>query len=194
MQQTRGTTIVLVEGESDRLALTTLAARTGPDLAVDGVEVVVMHGITNTRTHARRLGPLGAGHALAGLYDSPAEGILRDGLAAAGVTAGPEGLRALGFHACVVDLEDELVRAVGLDRVEAVIEAEGEGRSLRLLAGMPAQRAWSREEVLRRFLTSQSGRKARYAQALAATMDLDRAPRPLTDLLAHVRHARVDRQ
>ena len=67
----------------------------------------------------------------------------------------------MGFYGCSTDLEDELIRALGTDGVEAVIDAAGEAQSLRLLAGMPAQRGWTRVAVLRRFLGSRSGRKAR---------------------------------
>lgn len=182
-------TVVLVEGESDRVALLTLAARLGQDPAAAGVDVLVMNGVTNTRALARRLGPLGEGKVLAGLYDSPDEGKVRRGLVDAGFPSAlqPGGLRDLGFFACRVDLEDELIRAVGLDAVTAVIDAEGESHSLRLLRGMPAQQGWSRESVLRRFLTSQSGRKLRYAKRLVEVMDLDDAPEPLIGLLARVR-------
>lgn len=48
---------------------------------------------------------------------------------------------------------------------------------------MPSQRGWTREEVLRCFLTSQSGRKVRYASLLVEALDLDRAPRPLVAVL-----------
>jgi hypothetical protein len=41
--------VVLVEGDSDRIALKTLAGRQGRDLAAEGIEVVAMGGITNTR-------------------------------------------------------------------------------------------------------------------------------------------------
>ena len=120
----------------------------------EGVEVVPMGGITNTRAFASRYGPRGLGLPLAGLYDAPAEATLRHGLVAAGLGAAPEpdGLPTLGFFACSVDLEDELIRALGVEAVEAVIEEAGEGRSIRLLANMPAQRGWTRQAVLRRFL------------------------------------------
>ena len=47
-------TVVLVEGASDRVALHTLAGRLGRDLEVEGVRVVAMGGITNTRAFAAR--------------------------------------------------------------------------------------------------------------------------------------------
>lgn len=176
--------VVLVEGESDRAALSALAPRLGLDLAAAGVEVVPMGGITNIRAFARRYGPLGRDVRLAGLYDVGEESHVRRGLAAAGLPlAGGGGPADRGFHACHRDLEDELLRAVGLDGAEAAIEAAGEGHSLRLLTRMPAQQGWTREEVLRRFLGSQSGRKARYARLLVEALDPDRAPAPLVAVL-----------
>lgn len=179
---------VLVEGNSDRVALNTLAGRRGRDLAAEGVEVVAMGGITNTRTFALRYGPHGLGVALAGLYDAADEDKLRRGLAAGGLGAAlePDGLAGLGFYRCSADLEDELVRALGVEAVEAVIEAAGEARSLRLLSGMPAQRDWTREAVLRRFLGVRSGRKARYAALLVEALEPGRVPEPLAAVLDRV--------
>lgn len=177
-------TVVLVEGESDRVALHALARRFRRDLAAEGVEVVPMQGITNIRAQAERHGPHGDGARLTGLYDIGEEHHVRRGLAAAGLPVdGVGGPAELGFHACVADLEDELMRALGLDGVESVIEEAGEGRSLRLLEQMPAQAGWSREEVLRRFLGSQAGRKARYARLFVEALDLERAPAPLVAVL-----------
>jgi hypothetical protein len=180
--------VVLVEGDSDRVALHTLAERCGRHLAGEGIEVAPMGGITNTRAFASHYGPRGLGIPLAGLYDAPEEAKLRHGLAAAGLGGAlePDGLAALGFFACSVDLEDELIRALGVDAVEAVIEKAGEATALRLLAGMPAQRDWTRTAVLRRFLGARSGRKARYAALLAGALQPGRVPEPLAALLARV--------
>lgn len=180
--------VVLVEGTSDRVALHTLAERWGRDLAAEGVEVLAMNGITNTRTFASRYGPRGLDVPLAGLYDTAEEAKLRGGLAAAGLVAAlePDGPSRLGFHGCSADLEDELIRALGVDAVEAVIQAAGEAHSLRLLAGMPAQRGWSRVAILRRFLGARSGRKARYAALLVRAVDPGSEPEPLVAVLARV--------
>jgi hypothetical protein len=180
--------VVLVEGNSDRVALHTVAERRGRDLASEGIEVVAMGGITNTRAFAFRFGPHGLGVRLAGLYDAAEEAKVRHGLAAAGLSAAlePDGLPALGFYKCSADLEDELIRALGVEAVEAVIEAAGETHSLRLLASMPAQRDWTREAVLRRFLGVRSGRKARYAALLVEALEPDRVPDPLAAVLARV--------
>ena len=167
---------MLVEGESDRAALLTLATRQGRDLAAQRIEVVSMGGITNTRAFATRFGPPGLDVPLAGLYDAADEDKLVRGLAAAGVAAA-------SFFRCTADLEDELIRALGVDAVEAVIEEAGESRSLRLLAGMPAQRGWTRVQLLRRFIGSRSGRKAKYAALLTQALEPGREPAPLTALL-----------
>jgi hypothetical protein len=177
--------VVLVEGESDRVALLTLAERRGRNLAADGVEVVAMGGVTNTRAFASRYGPHGFGVPLLGLYDAPDEVKVRHGLAAAGLDAAlePDGLSGLGFFRCSEDLEDELIRALGVEAVEDVIDAAGEARSLELLAGMPVQRSWSRDAVLRRFMGSKSGRKDRYAALLVEALEPDRVPAPLLGVL-----------
>lgn len=180
--------MVLVEGNSDRVALHTLAERSGRDLVAEGIEVVAMGGITNTRAFASRYGPHGLDVPLAGLYDAAEEAKVRHGLAAGGLDAAlePDGLSDLGFYKCSADLEDELIRALGVEAVEAVIEEAGESRSLRLLAGMPVQRDWTREAVLRRFFGSQSGRKARYAALLVEALEPGREPEPLAALLSRL--------
>ena len=180
--------VVLVEGNSDLVALHALAERQGRDLSAEGVEVVATGGITNTRAFASRFGPHGLGIPLAGLYDAADEAKLRHGLAGAGLGAAlqADGPSGLGFYTCSADLEDELIRALGVEAVEAVIEAAGEVHSLRLLAGMPAQRDWTREAVLRRFLGVRSGRKARYAALLVEALEPSRVPEPLTAVLARV--------
>jgi hypothetical protein len=184
----RASGIVLVEGDSDRLALQALARRDGRDLAGERVEVVAMGGVTNTRAFALRYGPYGLDVPLAGLYDAGAAAVVCRGLAAAGLSAAvePAALPGLGFFACTADLEDELIRALGVEAVEEVIEAAGESRSLRLLAAMPAQRRWSREAVLRRFFGARSGRKARYAALLVEALEPGRVPAPLSSALARV--------
>ena len=181
-------TIVLVEGASDQVAVQTLASRLGRDLAAERIEVVAMGGVTNTRTFASRYGPLGLGIELAGLYDALDETKVQRGLDAAGLGGAlePDALERLGFYRCSADLEDELIRALGTEAVEAVIAGEGETRSLRLLADMPAQRHWTREAVLRRFIGVRSGRKARYAELLVRALESSRVPYPLHALLARI--------
>ncbi len=76
--------------------------------------------------------------------------------------------------------------ALGVEAVEAVIEAAGEVHSLRLLAGMPAQRVWTREAVLRRFLGVRSGARHATRPLLVEALEPSRVPEPLTAVLARV--------
>jgi hypothetical protein len=94
------------------------------------------------------------------------------------------GLETLGFHVCDADLEDELVRALGVEAVEAVVASLGELTSFRTLQQQPAQRDRPRDQQLRRFIGTRSGRKVRYASALVEALDLGRVPPPLDRLLA----------
>ncbi len=84
------------------------------------------------------------------------------------------------------DLEDELVRALGVPAVEQVVAAAGELGALRTLQRQPAQRERPVELQLRRFLGSHSGRKARYARLLVEALDPDAVPAPLDGLLARL--------
>jgi hypothetical protein len=181
--------VVLVEGPSDRVAVETLAARRGRDLEAEGVGVVAIGGAGNIRAALARFGPEGLGVRLAGLYDAGEERAFRRGLERAGLGSGlsrPE-MERLGFFVCVEDLEDELIRALGAAAVEEVVAAQGELRPFRTLQKQPAQREWTTEAQLRRFLGTHKGRKAQYARALVEALDLERVPPPLDAVLAHVR-------
>jgi hypothetical protein len=178
-------TVVLVEGTSDQAAVTALAARRGADLAAAGVEVVPMGGATSVRHHLDRLRDLDV--RLAGLCDAAEEGWFRRGLTRAGY--GPvrdrTDLEALGFFVCDSDLEDELIRALGVSAVHRVVEEAGDLRALRSLQKQPAQRDRTPAEQVHRFLGSGSGRKARYARLLVEALADDQVPPPLDRLLAH---------
>jgi hypothetical protein len=95
-------------------------------------------------------------------------------------------MAALGFHVCVADLEDELIRCLGPAAVERVVERQGELGSFRTFQRQPAQRERSLHDQLRRFLGTRSGRKGRYARLLVDALDLSRVPGPLDRLLAQL--------
>jgi hypothetical protein len=177
------TTAVLVEGESDRAAVETLAVRLDLPLAGLGVQVVGMGGITNIGHHLVALA--GQGLRVGGLYDAAEERFVSNGLARVGLRpfADTTPLTALGFFRCDRDLEDELIRAVGVDGFLALIEAEGELRSFERLRGQPAQRERTTTQQLHRFIGSRSGRKERYGHRMAQVLPLDRVPAPLDALL-----------
>jgi hypothetical protein len=181
-------TIVLVEGGSDQVALEAVALRHGRDLGAEGVAVVPLGGATSIGRFLDVCGPAGLAVPLAGLCDIGEERHFRRHLERVGLGSGltAAGLEALGFQVCSADLEDELIRALGPEGVRQVIEAQGELRAFHTFQGQPAQRERPVEHQLRRFLGTHSGRKALYAQALVAHLDLAHVPRPLERLLAQV--------
>jgi hypothetical protein len=95
-------------------------------------------------------------------------------------------MERLGFYVCDADLEDELIRALGADAVEAVVESEGDLRPYRTMQKQPEWRGRPREEQLRRFMGSGGRRKVRYARLLVEALELPQVPRPLERVLAHV--------
>ena len=180
--------VVLVEGMSDQAAVETLAERSRRDLRGEGVFVVPMGGATNIGHFLPLFGPSGFGVRLAGLCDEGEERDFRRTLEQAGLGAGLDraGLAALGFFVCVADLEDELIRSLGVRRVEQLIEAQGERGSFQTFTRQPAQRNRTRQQQLHRFLGTRSGRKIHYGHVLAAALDLTRVPGPLAGVLSRV--------
>ena len=87
---------------------------------------------------------------------------------------------------CVADLEDELIRILGSALTEQLIEAQGELGPFTTFTRQPAQRNRTREQQLRRFMGTRSGRKIHYGQVLAQALDLTRVPWPLDGVLARV--------
>src|ERR1700749_1967590 len=98
--------VILGEGITDRIALEAVAERLG--LELDGVEIVPIGGAQAVRRVAADYG----GVKLVGMCDAGEERYFR---------------RALGgaVFVCTADLEDELLRALGPERVEAVLAAGG---------------------------------------------------------------------
>jgi predicted ATP-dependent endonuclease of OLD family len=181
-------TVVLVEGLSDALALEALARRRGRALDSEGVAIVPMGGSKNIGRFLDLFGPHGSDVGLAGLCDAAEEGDFQRGLERAGLGSNltRADMERLGFYVCVADLEDELIRSLGADIVERVIDAQGDLESFRTLQKQPAWRDRTREEQLRRFLGTRGGRKIQSASLLVDALDLTRVPRPLDRVLAHV--------
>lgn len=180
-------TVVLVEGVSDRAALETLAARRGLDLGEENAAVVAMGGATNVGHFLSLLGPPGLGVRLAGLCDEAEEGDFHRGLERAGLGSGltRAGAERLGFFVCVADLEDELIRSLGVAAVEEVARGQGELGAFRTFQKQPAHRGEPPHEQLRYFMGTHSGRKMQYARLLVEALDLGRVPRPLDRVLAY---------
>ncbi|OLZ68960.1 hypothetical protein AV521_19480 [Streptomyces sp. IMTB 2501] len=172
-------TAVLLEGPSDVAAVDALAARRGRDLAAEGVCVLPMGGAMSVGRFARLLGPTGLGLRLTGLCDERERGYYARGLDRAGAAE-------QGFFVCAADLEDELIRALGVARVEELVRAEGDLRALQTFLRQPAQRGRTAQQQLRRFLGTKKGRKIRYGRVLVEALDPGRVPAPLDGLLAGV--------
>jgi hypothetical protein len=94
-------------------------------------------------------------------------------------------MERLGFFVCDADLEDELIRSLGVEAVERVVEAEGELDPFRTFQRQPHWQGRPRHEQLRRFLGTHSGRKVRAAEAMVESLDPDHLPAPLAGLLAY---------
>jgi hypothetical protein len=165
-----------------------LAERHGRNLAVEGVSVLPMGGAQAIGAFLDRFGPRGLDTKLAGLCDAAEEHDFRRGLERAGLGSNLSraDMEQLGFYVCVVDLEDELIRALGAAAVERVVAAQGELRSFRTLQKQSAWTGRPAEEQLRRFFGSGGNRKIRYARLLVEALDLSEVPRPLVRVLAHV--------
>jgi hypothetical protein len=149
---------------------------------------VPMGGATNIRSFLNQYGPHGLNVRLAGLCDAGEEADFRRGLESAGLGSNltREDMERLGFYVCVADLEDELIRSLGAAAVERVIDAHGELELFRTFQRQPQWRARKREEQLRRFFGTHSGRKIESAALLVEALDLTRVPRPLDAVLAYV--------
>ena len=164
--------VVLVEGESDRIAVARLAFRRGRDLVAEGIAVMAVGG-----AHAleRALLTLHV-ERITGLYDRGEEASVRRALQRAGV-----GLD--GFYACDPDLEGELVRALGPERMIQLVEERGHLAAFRTYQKQPDKRSLELEAQLHGWLHNW---KVRYAEALVDALDLDHVPAPLDGVLARV--------
>jgi len=178
--------VVLVEGVSDQLALEALAERRGRNLAAEGVSVLPIGGAQAIGRFVDRFRPRGLDVRLAGLCDVAEERFFQRALERAGLGSDltRADMEALGFYVCVADLEDELIRALGADAMEDVIDAHGELGSFRTLQNQPAWRGRAAEAQLHRFLGSQSRKTT--VRSLVRALAPDGVPRPLDRVLASV--------
>jgi hypothetical protein len=176
-------TVVLVEGVSDQRAIEALAGRGGRDLGSEGATIIPIAGATNLTRFLDLL--TGSNVKLAGLCDEAEETEFRYGLERAGIGSARSRseLERLGFFVCVRDLEEELIRSLGADGVQAVIESQGQQRALRRFQNQPAQRHKSVEGQLWRWL---GNHKTRYAPLLVEALDEEMVPRPLQRVLEAV--------
>jgi len=177
-------TIVLVEGDSDVAAVETLAARFHRSRS-DGLQVLSAQGVTNYRRLLTRVRVDHPHRRVVGLYDEPEEHVVRRALefSLVGRPRNRGEIEQLGFFACVADLEDEFIRALGVDHVEHLVDTQGELPAFRILQQQPGQRGRPVAQQLRRFMGTKSMRKIRYGHLLAAAIDLHECPEPLRRII-----------
>jgi hypothetical protein len=158
--------VVLVEGVTDRIALEAVARHLGLDLG--GTEIVAIGGAQAIRRAAAQYD----GERLVGLCDAGEERWFR---------------RVLGdaTYVCDMDLEDALIRALGAERVQDVVAAQGQLETFRSFQNQVYWRGRPVERQLRRWLQN-GGRYLRYPPLLIEAMERDEIPQPLTDVLAAV--------
>ena len=152
--------VVLVEGITDRIALEAVAQRLGLDL--DGTEIVPIGGAQAIRRAFAQY----QGQRIVGLCDVGEEPWFR---------------RVLGdaVYACVEDLEDELIRGLGVSRVEEVLAREGDLRTFRTFQNQPPWRGRPVEAQLRRWFHASQRRRIRYLAPLVAALEPEQIPQPL---------------
>lgn len=178
------TSVVLVEGASDKAAVETLAHRLDRDLETEGVVVIAIAGATNIGRFLQLLGPVWLNVPLAGLCDQNEASEFGVALAGAGLAlSGPGDMERHGFFICHNDLEEELIRALGVEAMLEVIEGQRQLRSFRRFQNQPAQRGKTIEAQIWRWL---GNHKIRYASLMVDALDLEGVPPPLQRLLARV--------
>lgn len=175
-------TVVLLEGASDVAAVRRLALSRGLDLA--HAALVDLGGVTNVRRVFAEVRTQAPGAEVIGMCDAGEVRFVMRALEAAGAPVRqPEDLASHGFFVCVADLEDELIRALGTDRVLEVVYRLGLTGKLAALQQQPAWDGRPLAEQLHRFCGVASGRKELLAGELAGELAPGEEPEPLRMLL-----------
>jgi hypothetical protein len=183
-----GRTIVLVEGLSDKAALDALAKRRGRTLHDEGIVTIAIGGATKIWGFLDLLGPLGLNAKLTGLCDIGEERHFRRALQRAGFGSNltRSDMERLGFYICDADLEDELIRSLGVSAMLELIAGQGDLGRFRLFQRQPEWHEQSSEAQLRRWLGTTAHRKIAYAELVVDALDLNRVPEPLGRLLGRL--------
>jgi hypothetical protein len=143
--------VIAVEGSSDKVVLERISRRLGRDLAAEAIR--------------RFVAELGSDVTVRGLCDENEEHLFRRVLE--------------DVYVCVPDIEGELIRALGVERMLEIVDRD----SFATLQRQPAQRGRPVELQLHRWLRSISGRYHRYLPILVDALELERVPAPLAGVL-----------
>jgi hypothetical protein len=183
------TVVVLVEGPSDVAALRAFM-RTAVIDAHEPVDVIDMGGVTNIRRYLAHYTAPGRARRILGLCDLADAGVFSRALQAHGICVdNPDDMARYGFHLCRADLEDELIRALGVEAVLGILTDLGLHDRFE---NMRRQRYWRDRDLhaqLHRFAGIASGRKVRVARALAEATRRADVPIPLGALVDQVAQA-----
>jgi hypothetical protein len=154
--------VIAVEGSSDKVVLERISRRLGRDLAAEGIRIEAIGGAHAIR---RFVAELGSDVTVRGLCDENEEHLFRRVLE--------------DVYVCVPDIEGELIRALGVERMLEIVDRD----SFATLQRQPAQRGRPVELQLHRWLRSISGRYHRYLPILVDALELERVPAPLAGVL-----------
>ncbi|MCA9515528.1 MAG: hypothetical protein KC635_11335, partial [Myxococcales bacterium] len=150
--------------------------------------ILPMGGVTAIANHLAPLLARTSRPVIAGLCDAAEAPVFERALTAAGL--GPVGSRAemaaRGFFVCDADLESELIRALGVGGVFALLAAHDDDRAFATFGKQAVWRERPIEAQLHRFLRSSAARNLRYARLLVEALPDDRVPAPLDAALAAV--------
>jgi hypothetical protein len=162
--------VIFVEGTSDQVAVETLAVLHGRNLVAEGIAVV----------------PIGGAHAIRRFAAQFDPNVMLTGLCDAGEAESFRRVLGDGFYVCHRDREDELIRALGAETVETIVDAHGDLAPFRTFQKQPPWQGRPKEDQLRRFMGSGGRRKLRYARFLVEALEPDQVPEPLARVLARV--------
>jgi hypothetical protein len=157
-----GAVVIAVEGFSDRIVLERISRRLGRDLVAEGIRIEAIGGAHAIR---RFVAELGSDVAVRGLCDENEEHLFR---------------RVLDdVFVCVPDLEGELIRALGVDRMLEIVDRD----AFATMQRQPGQRGRPIELQLHRWLRASSSRYHRYLPVVADALEPNRVPAPLLGVL-----------
>lgn len=177
--------VVLLEGVSDIAAVTAVAATRS--IVLDHVQLVDLGGVTNVRRELSEFHRGSIDLEILGLCDAPEVRFVEQALNEIGCSVrDASDLSTYGFFICRADLEEELIRALGIERTIAVLTELGLDAKLATLRQQPAWQDRPLAEQLHRFCGVASGRKELLAGALAGALTPQDVPEPLQALLDRI--------
>ncbi len=182
----RARRIVRVEGVTDQIAVETLAARHELDLAHHGTLVAPIGGAHAIAMFleviARRHVPPDVVGGLCDRREAPVFQVALDDIGLSPVVTDDD-LARQGYFVCDTDLESELIRSVGPERIVQLMREYGDLGAFRTLQKQAPWQGRPLDAQLHRFLRSKARRMHRYARVLIDALDLEHTPRPLQGVL-----------